>query len=72
MCNGIFGINNSTKIENIQSNPTNPVIAVKFKSPDDVEMVLKDIDEELCKEKECYLATEVFMGSNSRENLIEP
>lgn len=39
------------------------MIVAEFKSPDDFEMVLKDIDEDLCKEKERNSATEVFMDS---------
>lgn len=45
MCNGIFGINISTKTENTQSYLANPVIAAEFKSLDTFETVLKDIDE---------------------------
>lgn len=45
MCNGIFGINISTKTENTQSYLSNPVIAAEFKSLDAFETVLKDIDE---------------------------
>ena len=47
------------------------MIVAEFKSPDDFEMVLKDIDEDLCKEKERNSATEVFMDSNSRAKLSD-
>jgi len=63
MGNGIFGINISAETKNTQSYPVHPVIIAEFKSPNDFEMGLKDIDEELCKEKERNSATEVFMDS---------
>ena len=43
MCNGFFGINISAEIENIQSNPANPVIVAELKTPNDFKTELKDV-----------------------------
>ena len=48
------------------------MIVADLKTPNDFKTVLKDINEELCREKECSAVIEVFMDSNSRANLIQP
>lgn len=63
MCNIIFGVNNSVETDSISSNPANLVIIKELKDLDDFEMVLKDIDEELCRVGEFNSATEAFKGS---------
>ena len=69
MCNGFSGVHSSAETENPQSYPTNPVIEVEFKSPNDVHTVPGNIDEELCMEKECDSVAELLKYSSSRDQL---
>lgn len=72
MCNKFFGVNSSSKSDTISSNLANPVIVGELLEPNDLETVLKDIDEELCRVGEVDLALKVFKVSNTREGLRDP